>query len=691
MNNNQEHKILNLMKELIEKINQWNKEYYDKDAPSVSDEVYDKAMFELQNLETIYPEFKDKNSPTNFIGSNFDVRFNKVSHEFPMLSLNKAYSIEEIEKYIENIEKTLNIVGPTFVLEPKIDGLSIALRYENGNLIQAVTRGNGVIGEDVTHNALVINSIPKKIKYLQKVEVRGEVFLQKSDFISMNENIVKQADLEIKELKENEKLFDEKTFEKKMNALLKRKEKLFVNPRNAASGSLRQLESSIVAQRNLQAIIYQLVEPLNHNVKTQLEALEFFKNNNFRTQEWIKTTTKLSQIKEYVYEFKELKNSFDYECDGLVIKYNEITQYDELGSTAKFPHHSIAFKYEIEKAITKLLNIKATVGRTGRITYNAVLEPVELNQTTVSAATLHNIDYIKDNKINVGDDVYVIKAGEIIPRVLAPVKPNSKSFYEGVSNCPECNSILGYIGENVDQYCLNDLCPEKIIRSIIHYASREALNIDALGEKTAELFFKKGIIKSIIDIYELKNHEEKLYELEGFKQKSIDNLLNSIEKSKKCYLFQVIYGLGIKHIGLQASKAIAKVINSIEKFKNIEEEILLKIHDFGPKMIEEIKNYLSDLNNIEILNYLEKNLNIIIDQSTSDKLKGLTFVITGTLTKDRNFFKKLIEDHSGKVSSSVSLKTNYLLAGENAGSKANKARSLNVIVISEKDFYNLIN
>lgn len=691
MNNNQEHKILNLMKELIEKINQWNKEYYDKDAPSVSDEVYDKAMFELQNLETIYPEFKDKNSPTNFIGSNFDVRFNKVSHEFPMLSLNKAYSIEEIEKYIENIQKTLNIVGPTFVLEPKIDGLSIALRYENGNLIQAVTRGNGVIGEDVTHNALVINSIPKKIKYLQKVEVRGEVFLQKSDFISMNENIVKQADLEINELKENEKLFDKKTFEKKMNALLKRKEKLFVNPRNAASGSLRQLESSIVAQRNLQAIIYQLVEPLNHNVKTQLEALEFFKNNNFRTQEWIKTTTKLSQIKEYVYEFKELKNSFDYECDGLVIKYNEITQYDELGSTAKFPHHSIAFKYEIEKAITKLLNIKATVGRTGRITYNAVLEPVELNQTTVSAATLHNIDYIRDNKINVGDDVYVIKAGEIIPRVLAPVKPNSKSFYEGVSNCPECNSILGYIGENVDQYCLNDLCPEKIIRSIIHYASREALNIDALGEKTAELFFKKGIIKSIIDIYELKNHEEKLYELEGFKQKSIDNLLNSIEKSKKCYLFQVIYGLGIKQIGLQASKAIAKVVNSIEEFKNIEEETLLKIHDFGPRMIEEIKNYLSDLKNIEILNYLEKNLNIIIDQSTSDKLKGLTFVITGTLTKERNFFKKLIEDHGGKVSSSVSLKTNYLLAGENAGSKASKARSLNVAVISEKDFYNLIN
>lgn len=644
---------------LINDIKKWNIEYYDNDNPSVSDFVYDQALLELEMLEKAFPDLIREDSPTKFLGSSVDNRFKKVEHKKPMLSLNKAYSFQDIEKYISNIQKILKNDDFILFAEPKIDGLSISITYEKGILKRALTRGNGVIGEDVTHNVLVISSIPKKIPYQKDLEVRGEIYLPKDKFEQLNK------------------------------IALANNQKLFANARNAASGSLRQLESSICKQRGLEAIIYQVIEPITHNIENVESEREFLKENGFKTQEYFAKLSNIEEVKSTINWFKEIKNRFNYDCDGLVIKYNDFSLYESLGYTAKFPRHSIAFKYEIEKAITKLIDIIPSVGRTGRITYNAVLEPVELNQTIVSAATLHNYNYIVDNKININEDVYVIKAGEIIPRVVAPVSPKEKSYFKIIENCPNCNSKLVKIDDNVDQFCINENCSTKKIRAIIHYCSREALNINELGEKQIEKFFNLNILNEIKDIYFLKEKREFLNSLGKNVEKSTNNLIQNIEKSKECALFQVIYALGIKHIGLQSSKVIAKEINKLQDLFNFTFEKLINLEDLGEKSAIEILNFIADENNKNLMIFLDETL-CYKKNEVNNKLANLTFVITGTLSKNRDEYKKLIEQASGKVASAISKNTNYLLCGQNAGSKLQKANKLGIKIIDENEFEKLL-
>ncbi|MDJ1646010.1 NAD-dependent DNA ligase LigA [Mycoplasma sp. M5725] len=645
---------------LISNIKKWNIEYYDNDAPSVSDFIYDQALLELEMLEKAFPNLVREDSPTAILGSSVDNRFKKVAHKKPMLSLNKAYSFDDVIKYINNIQKIIKNVEFILFAEPKIDGLSISIIYEKGILVKALTRGNGIIGEDVTHNVLMIDSIPKKIQYENDLEVRGEIYIPKDKFEQLN----KMA--------------------------LANNQKLFANARNAASGSLRQLEANISKERGLEAIIYQVVEPLSHNIFDTKTEREFLKNQGFKTQEFFEKITSQEQLKNVIDSFKNIKNNFNYDCDGLVIKYYDFRWYETLGYTAKFPHHSIAFKYEIEKAITKLIDIVASVGRTGRITYNAILEPVELNQTIVSAATLHNYNYIVDNKINIGEDVYVIKAGEIIPRVVAPVFPKEKSYFKIIKQCPNCGNKLQKIDDNVDQFCLNSECSTKKIRAIIHYCSREALNINELGEKQIEKFFNLNILNEIKDIYFLYQKRDFLNSLGKKVEKSTNNLIENIEKSKKCNLFQVIFGLGIKHIGLQSSKVIAKKINKLQDLFGFSYNELINLDDLGEKSAIEIINFVADEKNKKLMVFLDKTLSYNKNES-NEKFKNLIFVITGTLSKNRDEYKKIIENSSGKISSSISKNTNYLLCGDNAGSKLEKAIKLGIKVINENEFEELLN
>ncbi|WP_027334024.1 NAD-dependent DNA ligase LigA [Mycoplasma elephantis] len=646
--------------ELTKLINKWNKEYYDLDKPSVSDFEYDQAILELEALENAFPDLKLSNSPTNKIGSSVDSRFKKVVHDKKMLSLNKAYSFDDVKKYIDNIKKKTGILKPLFFMEPKIDGLSISLKYKNGILIQAVTRGNGTVGEDVTHNVLEMQSVPKKINYLNDIEVRGEVFISKKDFEDIN------------------------------NILKNNNQKLFANARNAASGSLRQLESTNIKDRRLQAIMYYIVDAEKHNIDNYEKLTSFLKSNNFQVQEWYFKTDDIKKIKEVIDEYKLLKNTFSYECDGLVIKLNDLTIYNLLGSTSKFPHHSIAYKYEIEKVITRLINIIPTIGRTGKITYNAILEPVELNQTTVSAATLHNYDYIVNNKINIGDDVYVIKAGEIIPRVVAPVNPKDKSYFLPLKKCPCCLSILEKIDDSVDQYCINENCKEKIIKSLIYFCSREAMNIESLGEKAIELFFNLGFIKSIQDIFNLEKHKNEISQIHGYGKKSIENILKNIKKCSNCFVYQALNGLGIKFIGLQSSKTIGNNLDKLSDLFKYNYDDIIKMKDIGDKTANEIIRFIKIEKNKELIKFLDNNLTYKKNMKVSNNFTGLTFVISGTLSEPRDYYKNLIEENNGVVVSSISKNTSYLLLGENGGSKQEKAVKLNVKIISEEDLKKML-
>ncbi|UUD37169.1 DNA ligase (NAD(+)) [Mycoplasmopsis californica] len=655
-----DNKAKEKIKKLTDLIDKWNQEYYDLDAPTVSDFEYDEAFIELEALEAAFPEFKLPNSPTNRIGASVDNRFQKVVHDKQMLSLNKAYSFNEVKKYIDNIKKKLEIEQPEFFLEPKIDGLSISVKYKNGKLTQAVTRGNGVVGEDVTHNILVIDSVPKKINYSQDIEIRGEVFISKSDFETLNKIA-------------------------KANG-----QKPFANARNAASGSLRQLESSNVKERKLQAIMYFIPDATKHGIANGDELFAFLKKNKFKTQEWNFKTNNLNLLEKMIHDYKDLKNTFSYECDGLVIKFNDFSKYDLLGKTAKFPHHSIAYKYEIEKAITKLVNIFPSVGRTGKITYNAVLEPVELNQTTVSAATLHNYDYIADNKINIGDDVYVIKAGEIIPRVIAPVEPKDRTYFTPATNCPSCNSLLGKIDENVDQYCLNENCKEKQVRSLIYFCSREAMNIEALGERALEIFFEFGLIKNIQDIFYLKDHKNEITKIHRFGKKSVENILKNIENSSHCFVYQALNGLGIKYVGLQASKTLGNVLTKLSDLYNFTYEDLTTLKDLGTKTAAEIIEFINNEKNQKLIYFLDEHLTYKQNKKVSNIFENQTFVISGTLSNPREYYKKLIEDNGGKVASSISKITNYLLLGENGGSKKDKANALGIAIITEEDLLKMM-
>ncbi|RIV16337.1 NAD-dependent DNA ligase LigA [Mycoplasmopsis gallopavonis] len=658
---NKKQKILNQMNDLISKINTWNKEYYNDNNPSVSDQEYDLALAELKQLEQAYPQLIQSDSPTLKIGGFADSKFQKYTHQKPMLSLAKAYNLDDVQKFFENTQKALNKQELAYSLEPKIDGLSISLHYQDGQLIKAVTRGDGVIGEDVTENIYQIHSIPKRINNHNYLEIRGEVFLPKTKFQKLNQELVLSE------------------------------QKPFANPRNAASGTLRQLDPEIVAKRELDAILYDLVNPELIGLSSQEQVLDFLKKEGFQTNPYSFISGDFDFIFNKINEFKDLKNSFEFDCDGFVIKLNEVENWDKLGSTAKFPKYAIAYKYETEEAISQILAIKTTVGRTGKITYVAELEPISLNQTIVQNATLHNYEFIESMNINIGDDVKVIKSGEIIPKIIALVNKNSQGVLEKVLYCPSCNSLLQEIDENVDQFCLNLDCQEKQIKNLIHFVSRPSFNIITLGESYIRLFFEKGFLSDLYSIFNLKEYSQQILEIRGFKDKKLDNILSSIEKAKEIELAKALFALGIKHIGAQVAELITQKISKLSDLISLNWEELSKIDTIGPKIIESLQEYVSKIPNQELLTKLDqiliyKNSKKILDT----KLTNLSFVITGTLSQSRDYFKDKILQNGGKVLSSISKNVDYLLIGENAGSKLEKAQKLEIKIINEDEFLAMI-
>ncbi|MEE3928076.1 NAD-dependent DNA ligase LigA [Mycoplasmopsis ciconiae] len=670
---------------IIDLILQWNHEYYNLDKPTVADKEYDKYYNELLLIEKEYPQLKVDYSPTNFIGGIASNKFTKVKHKNPMLSLNKAYTIEEIEKYIENISEKVDVMDLLFSLEYKIDGLSIALHYSEGKLVKALTRGDGVEGEDVTENVYQISSIPKKIDYLKDLEVRGEVFLTKQQFQINNNKYFE--DLKTKEAKKpiNEQKSDEEL--KKM---------LFANPRNAASGTLRQKDSRIVKDRNLSAYLYEISDALEHNINTIKESFGFLKRHNFPTQNYNFYAENIDEIAEEIDKFSVVKNNLDYDVDGFVIKFNFIKYFDKLGYTSKFPHYAIAFKLEGEEAITKIKDIETFVGRTGKITYVANVEKVLLNQTNVQKATLHNYEFIQKLNLNIGDQVKIIKAGEIIPKVIDLAQKNSVGVFEKVLKCPSCESTLVYVEQNVDQFCLNDMCPEKIKRSLIHFCSKKALNIKTLGNKTIDIFFDKKIVNNIQDIFNLENKYQQLIQLDKFQDKKVQNILNSIEKSLKVELYRVLYGLGIKDVGLRASKLICQKITEIKDLLEIDLDELIHIKDIGEKTILSLKKYIQNDKNKELILFLN---NIFVQEDTqkqklSNKLENMNICITGKLSMSRDEYFDFLNSHGAKTSTDVTKDVTHLLVGDkqqtSSSSKYKKAIKNNVVIIDENDLKNLL-
>ncbi|EGV00027.1 DNA ligase (NAD(+)) [Mycoplasmopsis columbina SF7] len=662
-NNSQNFSIKEKINHLVEQINQWNKEYFLDNNPSVSDLIYDQTLLELEQLENTYPEFISPLSPTQNVGGFIDNKFTKVEHKYPMLSLNKAYSYDEILKFISNLEKIVPLEQIQFSLEPKIDGLSVALHYQNGYLVQALTRGDGSVGEDITENVKTIISIPKVIDLVDKIEIRGEVFLAKEKFEAINKDLKNKG------------------------------EKEFANPRNAASGTLRQLNAQIVKDRELSAYLYEIVEPENYNLTTQYEVINYLKKLNFPTNELSKVVD-VEELEDEIENFAEIKNKLPYDADGLVIKLNNLTYWSKLGKTAKFPKHSIAFKYEVEQAQSKILAISPTVGRTGKITYVAALEPVELNQTTVRNATLHNYNFIKSLNIDIGDKVNIIKAGEIIPKIISTVNLKNHTNYEKVLTCPSCNSILVEYEDNVDQFCTNKLCKEIVINSLYHFASRKSLNIVGLGLNTIKDLYEINLLKTIEDIFELEKHVEIMKNLPRYAELKVSNLITNINKSKITPFYKVLFAIGIKHLGERAAKLFSQEYNNFGEM--LVDPLLTKmqnIPNIGPKILESVSEYLQDTTNHQLLYKLDKLMTYEIAKKIqiSSLLNNLNFVITGKLTNSRNYYVDLIEKHGGKILSFVNKKTNYLIAGEDVGSKLTKAQELEVKIINEEEFNQLLN
>ncbi|QJG66639.1 NAD-dependent DNA ligase LigA [Mycoplasma phocoeninasale] len=667
MEDKQKNEIRKQVFELREKIDKWDKEYYDLDNPEVPDSVYDLEFNKLKKMEEQYAHYfsyeEIKSSPTQKINSTPLSIFQKVYHESAMLSLNKAYSIDEIKKFIDNIAKITNEFS--FFIEPKIDGISISIKYKDGKLFQALTRGDGKVGEDVTENVLQIKDIPKTINYFNDLEVRGEIYLSIEEFNNLNKDLESKG-----------------------------KTKL-ANPRNAAAGTLRQLNSEIVKERKLSAFLYYIVNPLDHNIETMKQSFEFLNSLGFKISKEAKHVNSVEEIEEYIKEFKNIKQLLNYETDGIVIKLNEIKYYNKLGSTSKFPHSAIAFKYEPDTAITVLKKIFITTGRTGLITYNALLEPVELSGSLVSYATLNNFQYIEDLNLNENDLVYVKKAGEIIPCVIGLAskkdKDNSTRFKKFLF-CPYCNFPLEDSSSQLEQFCTNANCPEINRRKLIHFCSKDAMDITMLGEKNIELLLENHLLSTPADIYELKSHKDELVNLARLGNKSVLKILDAIEETKTKSLERLIFGLSIKLIGAKVAKLIASEVKEFSNFLSFDFLSLLKYNEIGDKVTNSIIEWIKIEDNAKLVNsLLAKGLNLkYINNAKNTKFQNFSFVITGVLSKPRSYFEELIIVNGGLVKNSISSKTTYLLAGDDAGSKLAKANNLGIKIINEEEFNELM-
>lgn len=639
--------------ELIKIIEEANYNYYVLDKPKITDQEYDSYMQELIGLEKKYPQYKREDSPTARVGGAVLDEFEKTTHNMPMLSISNVFNEEEVRNFDLKIKK--ENIKPEYVCELKIDGLAISLTYKNGILIKGATRGDGLIGEDVTNNIKTIKSIPLKLNKNIDIEVRGEVYMSKKVFNELNKN---------------------------------RKEK-FMNTRNAAAGSIRQLDSKVCKSRKLDCFIYHLPNPLDYNIFTHNESLNFMKSLGFVVNENNKYFNDIEKVIEFINKYTKKRKELPYEIDGIVIKLNNINDQQKLGNTSKYPKWLTAYKFPAEEIITKLKDIIFTVGRTGKVVPNAVLEPVLVQGSIVSRATLHNEKFIVDKDIRVNDFVSIVKAGDIIPAVVEVKKDRRKSTnkkFEMITNCPICNSKL-VKKEEASHYCINENCDARKIESLIHFCERNAMNIEGLGENILEEFYNMGYIKSIVDIYKLKDYKEELTNLFGYGEKSITNLLESIEKSKSNSLERLICGLGIRQVGLKMAKILARKYKNMDSLINSNEEDLFNIENVGPIIVKNIIDYFSNKENIKLINELKKqnvNMEYIsrIERSNLN-IVGKTFVITGKLSIPREYIKTLLEDNGGRVTESISTKTDVLILGEDAGSKYDKAKKLNVEIWNE--------
>ena len=681
-----EDEIKEKYEKLRKEIEKHNNLYYNEDNPIISDMEYDKLIRELRDLEETNPnlkvEYEIKNSkvgfgneksenenvsPTEKIGGIASEKFSKVRHRVPMLSLSNTYNISEIEDFDKRVKKIIDVKKKIdYVLELKLDGLSISLIYENGVLKQGITRGDGQIGEDVTENIMEIKSIPKKLKEPISLEVRGEVILPISEFGRINQE------------REDEG------------------EDVFANPRNAAAGTIRQLDKSIVKERKLDCYLYYLVNAEEYGMKTHKESIEYIEKLGFKTTKIFELYNDFGKLEKAIDVWRTKREKLDYETDGLVIKVNEFEHYDELGYTTKSPRWAIAYKFPAEQVKTKLYDVTFQVGRTGVVTPVAELEAVNLSGSVVKRASLHNFDEIRRKEIKIGDNVIIEKAAEIIPQVVNVVFEDRKGDEKDIevpTNCPICDSELVKEEGQVALKCLNPQCPEKVKREIAYFVSRDAMNITGLGEKIVEKFIELGKIKTVVDIYSLKNYAEELENLEKMGKKSVENLINSIEESKKQGFSKVLYALGIPFVGKFNANLLTKNYNSIELLKEKSIEDLLEIKGIGDKVAVAVHTYLNDENNwAKIVALKEVGLQFEAEKAGEEKIednpiKGKSFLATGKLEKyKRNDIKDIILAKGGNYLSGVTKKLDYLIAGEKAGSKLSKAEELGVRVLTEEEF-----
>ena len=651
------------MDELISIINQASYEYYVLDRPTITDQEYDDYYTELQRLEEKYPNLKRSDSPTVRVGGNAIDKFDKVEHKTPMLSFDDIFNEDEIVSFDERIKKTIS--NPTYTLEPKMDGLSGSLIYEKGMLKRAATRGDGVIGEDITINAKTIRTVPLRLNKDIDIEVRGEIFMS----------------------------FD--SFEKANEERKKTKEPLFANPRNAAAGSIRQLDSKITAKRGLDFLAYFIPNPEDYGIKTQSESIKFLKELGFKTNYDLNGFAKNTKdIFNYIEDLGEKRENLPFPIDGVVLKVDSLDDEKKLGITSRVPRWGIAYKFPAVQVLTTLKDIKFTVGRTGKITPNAIFSPVHVDGSLVSKATLHNEDYCIQKDVRIGDTISIRKAGDVIPEVVEVKLDRRKEGsipFKMIDKCPMCGTDL--IKKDAMHFCLNENCDSRKIEGLIHFASRDTMNIDGLGERIIEDFYNLGFIKDISDIYELKTHAEDLKELEGFGDKSINNLLTSIENSKSNSLEKVLFALGIRHVGKKTAKILAKKYKLLDNIIDASLEELTNIPDIGEIIAKSIKEYFSNPVNINLINKLKsEGVNFEYKGSeTDDKLEGQTFVLTGALEKyTREELTSILESKGAKVTSSVTKKTSGVIVGDKPGSKYDKALSLGITIYKEEDIDSIL-
>lgn len=656
------------IEELRKQVEYHAQKYYDEDKPEISDFEYDMLMVELRNLENEFPEFQSKDSLTQKVGGHVKEGFQKVTHEVPLQSLQDVFSIDDVEDYVTKIEQKAEenkIETVTYVVETKIDGLSAALEYKNGEFVRGATRGNGLVGEDVTKNLKTVKTIPMKLKDNIDITVRGEVFIAKDDFEKMNQ-----------EREEYE-------------------EELFANSRNAAAGSLRQLDSKITEKRPLDIYIFNVQKIEGKEFNSHYEELEYLSEQGFNVNPIRIYCKTMKEIEQAIEKIGEDRESLTFGIDGAVVKVDNLKFREILGSTAKTPRWAVAYKYPPERKETKLKEIICQVGRTGVITPMAVLEPVKVAGSTISRTTLHNEDFIKEKELKIGDTVVIQKAGDVIPEIVEVKKDKrtgKEMEFEMPKVCPVCGAQAVREEGEAAIRCTGIECPAKLFRNLVHFVSREAMNIDGLGENIIQQLLDKGLIENIADIYTLQL--EDIASLKKNGQKFAQNLIDSINQSKENDLYRLITALGIRHVGSKASKLLARKYKNIDNLRKAEFEDLSQINDIGPIVANSIIEFFSQEQTQDLIQKLKAggvNTEAKEEENIDNRFEGKTFVLTGTLENyTRGEASNLIEKFGGKTSSTVSKKTDYVLAGEEAGSKLTKAQSLGVTILTEAEFQKMI-